>query len=82
MRRRSPLFYGEGADQNTAATLVIPVTIISCFPEVSRTWRRCRDGSNPVWSAAADFEGVGLPSRAPPIAPARPHPQDELDFAA
>ena len=28
------------------------------------------------------LEGVGLPSRAPPIAPARPHPQPELDFAA
>ena len=28
------------------------------------------------------LEGVGLPSRAPPIAPARPDPQDELDFAA
>ena len=28
------------------------------------------------------LEGVGLPSRAPPIAPARPHPQTELEFAA
>ena len=27
-------------------------------------------------------EGVGLPSRAPPIAPARPHPQSEFDYAA
>ena len=27
-------------------------------------------------------EGVGLPSRAPPIAPARPDPQPELEFAA
>ena len=26
--------------------------------------------------------GVGLPARAPPIAPPRPHPQDKLDFAA
>ena len=24
--------------------------------------------------------GVGLPSRAPPIAPARPHPQQEFDM--
>ena len=28
------------------------------------------------------LEGVGLPSRAPPITPARPQPQSELDFAA
>ena len=28
------------------------------------------------------LEGVGLPSRAPPIAPARPHPQSEFDCAA
>ena len=28
------------------------------------------------------LEGVGLPSRAPPIAPARPHPQHEFDYAA
>ena len=33
-------------------------------------------------SIARYLEGVGLPSRAPPIAPARPHPQPELDFAA
>ena len=26
--------------------------------------------------------GVGLPSRAPPIAPPRPQPQHEFDFAA
>ena len=26
------------------------------------------------------LEGVGLPARAPPIAPARPHPQHELDM--
>jgi hypothetical protein len=28
------------------------------------------------------LEGVGLPSRAPPIAPARPHPQREFDYAS
>ena len=28
------------------------------------------------------LEGVGLPSRAPPIAPARPHHQHEFDYAA
>ena len=28
------------------------------------------------------LEGVGLPSRAPPIAPARANPLSELDFAA
>jgi len=28
------------------------------------------------------LEGVGLPSRAPPIALARPHPQHEFDYAA
>ena len=28
------------------------------------------------------LEGVGLPARAPPIAPARPDPQHEFDFAA
>ena len=30
------------------------------------------------------LQGVGLPSRAPPIAPARPHPLQEFDmeFAA
>ena len=28
------------------------------------------------------LEGVGLPSRAPPIAPARLHPQPEFDYAA
>ena len=28
------------------------------------------------------LEGVGLPARPPPIAPARPDPQPELDFAA
>ena len=28
------------------------------------------------------LEGVGLPSRAPPIAPARPDPQSEFDYAA
>ena len=33
-------------------------------------------------SIARYVEGVGLPSRAPPIAPARPQPQPELDFAA
>ena len=33
-------------------------------------------------SIARYLEGVGLPPRAPPIAPARPHPQPELDFAA
>ena len=27
------------------------------------------------------LEGVGLPSLAPPIAPARPHPQSEFDYA-
>lgn len=27
------------------------------------------------------LEGVGLPSRAPPIAPARPDPQREFDYA-
>ena len=32
--------------------------------------------------STAHLEGVGLPPRAPPIAPARPHPQPELDFAA
>ncbi len=26
------------------------------------------------------LEGVGLPSRAPPIAPARPQPQQEFDL--
>ena len=26
------------------------------------------------------LEGVGLPARAPPIAPARPHPQHEFDM--
>ena len=33
-------------------------------------------------SIQAYLEGAGLPSRAPPIAPARPHPQHELDYAA
>ena len=33
-------------------------------------------------SIQAYLEGVGLPSRAPPIAPAPPHPQHELDYAA
>ena len=33
-------------------------------------------------SIARYLKGVGLPSRAPPIALARPHPQSELDFAA
>ena len=28
------------------------------------------------------LEGVGLPARPPPMAPARPHPQAELDYAA
>lgn len=28
------------------------------------------------------LEGVGLSSRAPPMAPARPHPQPEFDYAA
>jgi len=28
------------------------------------------------------LEGVGLPARPPPIAPARPAPQPELEFAA
>ena len=28
------------------------------------------------------LEGVGLPSRAPPIAPACPDPQHEFDYAA
>ena len=28
------------------------------------------------------LKGVGLPSRAPPIAPARPHPQTQFDYAA
>lgn len=28
------------------------------------------------------LEGVGLPSRVPPIAPARANPLSELDFAA
>ena len=28
------------------------------------------------------LEGVGLPSRTPPIAPARPDPQTEFDYAA
>jgi hypothetical protein len=28
------------------------------------------------------LEDVGLPSRAPPIAPARPHPQREFDHAS
>ena len=28
------------------------------------------------------LEGVGLPARPPPIAPARPAPQTELEFAA
>ncbi len=26
------------------------------------------------------LEGVGLPARAPPIAPPRPHPQHEFDL--
>ena len=33
-------------------------------------------------SIVAYLEGVGLPSRAPPIAPARPHPQGEFDYAS
>ena len=33
-------------------------------------------------SIQAYLVGVGLPSRAPPIAPARPHPQSEFDYAA
>ena len=28
------------------------------------------------------LDGVGLPARAPPVAPARPDPQHELEFAA
>jgi len=28
------------------------------------------------------LEGVGLPARPPPIAPARPRPQSELEYAA
>ena len=28
------------------------------------------------------LEGVGLPSRPPPIAPARPDPQRQFDYAA
>ena len=28
------------------------------------------------------LEGVGLPSRAPPVAPARPHSQRQLDYAS
>ena len=28
------------------------------------------------------LQGVGLPARAPPVAPARPNPQHELEFAA
>ena len=33
-------------------------------------------------SIQAYLEGVGLPARPPPIAPARPSQQPELDFAA
>lgn len=27
------------------------------------------------------LEGVGLPARPPPVAPARPHPQQAFDYA-
>ena len=43
-----------------------------------------RTGGAALWTFAAEgavtyLEAVGLPARAPPIAPARPHPQHEFD---
>ena len=42
--------------------------------------------TDPPWNSLGPtphyLEGVGLPTRPPPIAAARPHPKKELEYAA